>query len=45
MTIRLDALTAESLDAAARQFENDGYFLLEGASERITNQFRPIIAE
>ena len=45
MTIRLDALTAESLDAAARQFENDGYFLLEGATERITNQFRPIIAE
>ena len=45
MTIRLDALDAESLDAAARQFENDGYFMLEGVTERITNQFRPIIAE
>lgn len=45
MMFRLDALTTESLDAAARQFENDGYFMLDGVTDRITTLFRPIIAE
>ena len=45
MVVRLDALTTESLDAAARQLENDGYFMLEGVTDGITSRFRPIIAE
>ncbi len=45
MTFRLDAFTEESLDAAARQFEEDGYFMVEGVSEAVTSRFIPIVAE
>jgi Phytanoyl-CoA dioxygenase (PhyH) len=45
MMFRLDTLDEASLDAAARQFEEDGYIMLEGVSEAITSQFIPIVAE
>lgn len=43
--LRLDALTAENIEAAAQQFEEDGYFMLEGVSDAITSLFKPIVAE
>ena len=43
--LRLDALTTENLDAAAQQFEEDGYFVLDGVSEGITSLFNPIMAD
>ncbi|MEP6999582.1 MAG: phytanoyl-CoA dioxygenase family protein, partial [bacterium] len=43
--LRLDALTAENVAAAAQQFEEDGYFILEGVADDITSLFKPIVAE
>lgn len=42
--LRLDAMTFESLNQAALQYEEDGYFIIHGV-DTITNLFKPIVAE
>lgn len=42
---RLDDLTTDTLAAMSRQFEDDGYLMIDGASDAITSLFLPIVAE
>ena len=45
MIYRLDSFDEANLDAAALQFEEDGYFMVEGVGDAVTSQFTPIVAE
>lgn len=43
--LRLDTMTAADLEAAAQQFEEDGYFMLDGVEASLTSLYKPIVAE
>ncbi|HEY2804504.1 MAG TPA: phytanoyl-CoA dioxygenase family protein [Gemmatimonadales bacterium] len=45
MMLRLDGSMKQNLDAAARAFDEDGYFMLEGVSDAVTSLFIPIVAD
>ena len=45
MRFDLREMTGANLDAAARHFDEHGYFMLEGVGEGVTPHFRPLLAE
>lgn len=45
MRFRLADLKSEELDAAAAQFDEQGYFLVDGVTDAVTRHFKPLLAE
>jgi hypothetical protein len=45
MRFHLRDMNGPALDAAARHFDEHGYFMLEGVGESVTRHFRPLLAE
>jgi hypothetical protein len=45
MRVHLKDLTGDGLEAAAAEFDDRGFFMLEGVGEAVTRHFRPLLSD